>query len=679
MQRSDRGRWVSTWITIFKLAPGVVRSIWICGAALLACGSAAQNPSAPARNPPATTQAQSVQIDPMRVEVHRDVMISMRDGIQLATDIYLPKEITKRSAERRYPVILTRTPYDKLYVESPLGWIKEAVIRGYVVVAQDVRGTHASQGMLRPLADDGWGERRDGTDTLAWIARQPWSNGRVGTTGMSYSGAMQLLLALSEPTGLVTSFVEAPAVNPFTDSFVYTDGAFALGTALPWSIGVAPDVATHLPPPEGATVLDELKSAPNLASSDNLRKILEQGSLRAVPGVRTLPFWQDWLDHWDDPAFFSNSDVHDRLQDISVPLFLFGGWYDLFLRNTYQIYSGVTAHAKSTIARTNTRMLIGPWPHIFCAECVQLPNARVDDAAYSLAWMDRWLKGTPNAAFDYPVILYVMGENRWRAEETWPLRDAVLTSYYLHSGGGANSSDGDGSLSAAPPMGEPSDHFTYDPARPVQSLRGHTLYGGRVDQTSVEKRTDVLVYSTGPLTQEIEVTGEIKVSLYAASSATDTDWDVKLVDVYPDGKAYNLTSGVVRARYRHSRSAPMALVPGAVENYSIDLWATSNVFKKGHRIRVEIASSDFPNIDLNPNAFIDLTRSSQKDYVVARQTVFHDGAHPSRIELPVVGKEHHRRWIATPFQSSAPMRGYVSVQQDWNARPRIVPDNMSAH
>src|ERR1700722_15360631 len=227
MRRSDRGRWVSTWITISKLAPGVVRSIWVCGAALLACGSAAQNSSAPARNRLATSQAQSEQIGPTRVEVPRDVMISMRDGIQLATDIYLPKGIEKRGAERRYLVILTRTPYDKLYVESPLGWIKEAVTRGYAVVAQDVRGTHASQGTLRPLADDGWGERRDGVDTLAWIARQPWSNGRVGTTGMSYSGAMQLLLALSEPKDLVTSFVEAPAVNPFTDSFVYTRCGFA--------------------------------------------------------------------------------------------------------------------------------------------------------------------------------------------------------------------------------------------------------------------------------------------------------------------------------------------------------------------------------------------------------------------------------------------------------------------
>jgi uncharacterized protein len=649
------------------------KTAWVCIATLLACASAAQSSSEPVRDHLATTQAESVQIDPMQVEVSRDVMVPMRDGTALATDIYLPKESANAKAKPRYPAILARTPYDKLYSESPLGWIKEAVTRGYAVVVQDVRGTHASHGTLLPLTDDGWGMRQDGVDTLAWISKQPWSDGRVGTTGMSYGGATQLLLALAEPKGLVTSFVEAPAVNPFTDSFVYIDGTLALGTALPWSIGVAPDVATHLPASLGAAVLDELKSVPNFASSDDVHKILEQGSLRGVPGVRVMPFWQDWLDHWDDPAFFSDSDVHNRLQDIPVPLFLFGGWYDLFLRNTYQIYSGVTTQAKSTVARTNTRMLIGPWPHIFCEECVKLPNARVDDTAYSLAWMDRWLKGTPNVIFDFPVILYVMGENRWRAEKAWPLRDAVLTSYYLHGEGGANSSDGDGSLSSARPTREPTDHFTYDPARPVQSLRGHTLYGGRVDQTSVEKRPDVLVYSTGPLTREIEVTGEIKVSLYAASSATDTDWDVKLVDVYPDGKAYNLTSGVVRARYRSSRTVPAALVPGAVENYSIDLWATSNVFKKGHRIRVEIASSDFPNIDLNPNAFIDLTRSSQKDYVVARQTVFHDGAHPSRIELPVVGKEHFRHWIGTPFQTIAPTRGYVSVQQDWSARPRIVP------
>src|ERR1700691_2556936 len=205
----------------------------------------------------------------MQVEVSRDVMVPMRDGTALATDIYLPKESANAKAKPRYPAILARTPYDKLYSESPLGWIKEAVTRGYAVVVQDVRGTHASHGTLLPLTDDGWGMRQDGVDTLAWISKQPWSDGRVGTTGMSYGGATQLLLALAEPKGLVTSFVEAPAVNPFTDSFVYIDGTLALGTALPWSIGVAPDVATHLPASLGAAVLDELKSVPNFASSDD--------------------------------------------------------------------------------------------------------------------------------------------------------------------------------------------------------------------------------------------------------------------------------------------------------------------------------------------------------------------------------------------------------------------------
>src|ERR1700733_1297859 len=233
--------------TIRSWKPSAVPSAGFCIATLLACASAAQNPGEPIRGRLATLQAKSVQIDPRQVEVRRDVMIPTRDGTALATDIYLPKEPANAKVKPRRPAILARTPYDKLYSESPLGWVKEAVSRGYAVIVQDVRGTHASHGTLAPLTDDGWGIRQDGVDTLAWISKQPWSDGRVGTTGMSYGGATQLLLALARPKGLVAGFVEAPAVNQFTDYFVYIDGAFALGAALPWSIGVAPDVETHLP------------------------------------------------------------------------------------------------------------------------------------------------------------------------------------------------------------------------------------------------------------------------------------------------------------------------------------------------------------------------------------------------------------------------------------------------
>ncbi len=603
-------------------------------------------------------------------------MVPMRDGVQLAADVYLPSKDGLAAVPGRFPVILSRTPYDKEArdFDPPYGWVRDSVHHGYAAVIQDVRGTHASGGAFNPIMDEGWGEHQDGVDTAAWLVRQPWSDGHVGTSGMSYMGATQVMLALTHPPGYVTGFIEVPAVNQFTESFLFVGGAFNLGATLPWAMMMSRDAAAHLPSPQRAAVLDDLASIPDL-DWDGKAAIRElQGhSLRDVKAVRHLPFWQGWLDHQDDPWYFRDNDIHDRLQDVATPLFLWGGWYDLFLRQVTAIYEGVTREAHDPAVRANTRMLIGPWPHDYCAECDKLPNADVDDSAYQTAWMDRWFKGTPNPLLDYPVVLYVMGENRWRAENTWPLTDAKLTSYYLHSKGGANSVRGNGLLSAVAPTAEAADRFTYDPRHPVESHMGRSLIGGRVDQSSVEGRTDVLIYSTPRLTQDVEVTGEIKATLYAASSATDTDWHVKLVDVYPDGRAYNLADGIVRARYRHSRTAPQPLVPNAIESYEIDLWATSNVFKKGHRIRIEVASSDFWNVDRNPNAYIDLTRATERDFVIARQTIYHDALHPSRIDLPIVPTARPRNWIATPFSAAGTGRGYNKGVDEPHLPPRELP------
>jgi uncharacterized protein len=650
-----------------------VRGISICIGMLVVCTLHGQESFLP--DPPNFAQAlaASIQIDPKHVEVHRDVMIPMRDGVRLAADVYLPMGALASVVATRYPVILARTPYNKLYGETPRGWVKDALSHGYGVVVQDVRGTYASEGALRPLEEDD-GAHHDGVDTLAWIIKQTWSDGRVGTTGMSYLGATQLQLAMSKPKGLVASFVEAPAVNKFTDIW-YVDGAFALGSAFAWALDKAPDIAAHLPDAQRAAVADDLRAITKLGSPDNAYPMIQRLSLRDAPGVSRLPFWSEWLRNADSAS--SIDDVHNRVDGIAVPVFLLGGWYDLFLRNTYQVYTSLTTREKDPLVRANSRMLIGPWPHIPCESCNNLPGSRVNDAAYFIAWMDRWFKGTPNSIFDYPVILYVMGENRWRGENGWPLQGTQLTSYYLHSRVGANSTKGDGLLSPERASVEPPDHFAYDPSHPVPSVRGHVLYGGRADQSAVEQRDDVLIYSTEPLRRDVEVTGEIKASLYAASSATDTDWHVKLVDVYPDGKAYNLTSGLVRARYRRSRTVPAPLHPNEIENYEIDMWATSNVFKKGHRIRIEIASSDFPNFDLNPNRYVDLSGATEKDYVLARQTIYHDADHPSQIELPVIPPDRPRQWIATPFSTSSPAHGYVSVREAWGKRPPIDPSRVT--
>jgi putative CocE/NonD family hydrolase len=287
--------------------------------------------------------------------------------------------------------------------------------------------------------------------------------------------------------------------------------------------------------------------------------------------------------------------------------------------------------------------------------------------------MNRWFRGSTNKVFDYPVILYVMGANRWRAENAWPVPGSVVTPYYLHSLGGANSMRGDGSLSTLRPTAEPWDQYDYDPRLPAPSLHGRSLFGGRAPQNSVEERSDVLIFSTERLRSDVEITGEIRATIFAASSATDTDWHVKLVDVYPDGTAYNLTSGVIRARYRQSRTQPSPLKPYSIESYEIDLWGTSNVFKKGHKIRIEIASSDYPNFDRNPNIYGDLSGVSEKDFQIANQRIFHDDAHPSRIDLPVIPANRPRHWIPTPFPAHDATRGYVSVEEDWDLRPPTTP------
>jgi len=298
---------------------------------------------------------------------------------------------------------------------------------------------------------------------------------------------------------------------------------------------------------------------------------------------------------------------------------------------------------------------VGPWGHGMCPKgsgCVSFPNGAtdsiptVDNDAYSLAMFDRWLKGKSSPLLESPVLIYVMGENRWRAESSWPLDGTVMTRYFLRSGGNANTAAGDGRLSLEASTSEPADHYEYDPHDPVPSRCSPAAQlGGMCDQTEVEARKDVLVFTTDRLEEDVEVTGEWTVNLYASSSAEDTDWFVKLVDVHPDGKAYNLGNGFVRARYWNSRTDPQRLTPGAIENHTITTWATSNVFKKGHKIRLEVTSSDFPWVDRNPNAFVDLSRATEADFKVARQTIYHDAAHPSSVDLPVIPASRARRWV----------------------------------
>jgi len=321
-------------------------------------------------------------------------------------------------------------------------------------------------------------------------------------------------------------------------------------------------------------------------------------------------------------------------------------WYDIFLHGGLANFCGLRRHAMTETVRAAQKLLIGPWAHLFpytspsstgTGDIDFGPAALIDLHETQLRWFDHWLKGIDTGLLDEPPVkIFVMGENRWRDEREWPLARTRYTPYYLHSRGRANSASGDGTLSHELPRDERADQVVYDPDDPVPTHGGNTLIiaMGVQDQRPVEARDDVLVYTSTMMSDALEVTGPIAVTLYAASSAPDTDFTAKLVDVRPDGYAQNLADGIVRARYRDSRVAPAPLTPGAVSTFTIDLWATSHVFLPGHRIRVEISSSNFPRFDRNLNTGDDPATGTRRQ--TARQTIFHDPRYPSHITLPII-------------------------------------------
>ncbi len=331
-----------------------------------------------------------------------------------------------------------------------------------------------------------------------------------------------------------------------------------------------------------------------------------------------------------------------RYAEVTVPALNIGGWYDIFSKATIDLVNRVHAASRDHAVRRNQFVIMGPWTHGFGARKVgELDfgaEAALNVGDFQLRWFEYWLKGRETGVQDWPAFyLFVMGANRWRGENEWPLKRTRFTSYYLHSSGHANSVKGDGSLNTNQPDEEKPDLFTYDPNDPVPTVGGNNLVGataGPVDQSKVEAREDVLIYASSPLDQDLEVTGPVKLLLWASSSAKDTDFTAKLVDVHPDGKAYNLCDGILRGRFRNGPDKPLLLEPGKTERFEIDLWVTSNVFLRGHRVRVEVSSSNFPRFDRNPNtghAF-----GSDAELVTAKQTILHDRDHPTHLLLPVI-------------------------------------------
>ena len=567
--------------------------------------------------------------EPCAVTIEHGVVAKMRDGTVLRADIYRPTTAGK------FPVILKRTPYDKHNVDAADFGVKGAS-RGYVVINQDVRGRYTSDGEWYPFLH----ESNDGYDTVEWAAALPYSNGKVGMYGGSYVGATQMLAAIARPPHLAGICPVVTASN-YHDGWTYQGGAFEQWFNESWTSGLAQDtlnrsVRSHTNAMNGIWTLPltgyPLFEVPQRTSdSDGLRSL--------------APYFLDWLAHPDYDDYWKRWSIEDHYSDVAIPSLTVAAWYDIFLGGSLNNYVGVKLHGENEAARNGQRLLVTIGGHAGSGRKVGDLDfgsaAEFNEDEITLAWYDYLFKNVTNDfASPRPVRIFVMGANQWRDEDDWPLARAHNARYFLHSRGKANSTLGDGSLATAAPHSEDPDQYVYDPANPAPTIGGplccdaeHLAPGPR-DQRVVEARTDVLVYSTPPLAQDLEITGPIQLELFAKSSAVDTDFTAKLVDVWPNGFAQNLTEGIVRARYRSSQEKPELMNPGEIYKFTVDLWSTANVFLKGHRLRLEISSSNFPRFDRNLNTGQEAGIAGKP--VPATNTVYHDIGHPSALILPIV-------------------------------------------
>ena len=543
-----------------------------------------------------------------------------RDSVVLRADIYRP------GSGGKFPVIVERTPYDKR-AEVELG--KKAAGKGYVFVVQDVRGRWASDGEWYPLKH----ESNDGYDCIEWAAALPYSNGKVGMWGGSYVGATQMLAAISAPPHLAGIMPHVTASNCHEHWF-YQGGAFAQLLNQAWSTALSINTLERRVARDAQPSHWDMKRPP-----------ADYPMLEVGPAVGLADYYYEWLAHPGYDDYWKQWSIEEHFGRINVPALHIGGWYDVFQDGTVRNYLGIKSKGGSEAARKGQRLVMiagghaGPGPKI--GEVDFGKDAVLDIWALGFRWYDYLLKGIENGmAGEKPVRIFVMGKNVWRDEDDWPLARAAETRYYLHSGGSANTLAGDGVLSTTLPGTETADKYVYDPEDPVPT-HGGPAFGdshwtpGPFDQRVVESRRDVLVYTTPAFTHDMEVTGPVTLELYISSSGVDTDFTGKLVDVSPDGFAQNLTEGILRARYRNSRENPALMNPGQIYKLTIGLCSTSNVFLAGHRLRVEVSSSNFPRFDRNLNTGAG-SGSSSTHAEKAANVVYHDRDHASALIVPFV-------------------------------------------
>lgn len=552
----------------------------------------------------------------------------MRDGVHLATDIWLPSTTPA-------PVLLWRTPYDKNSVsEVPMVMTKgEIVDAGYVLIWQDVRARYRSEGEnFQPFV----AEAQDGVDTIAWIREQLWSNGRVGMYGGSYMGCVQWLAASSAPEGLLAIIPHFASCDPYQAPWYSDGGAMSWHTVYCWSM-------TNAKPDPNVSIWTILKRQQEVAQLIDKLPMSDHEVLQ-----KHAAWWKPWMSHTArDDTWQRLAVAAEHPEQITTPALNVAGWFDLYMSETIKAFRVMRSKACSETARHGQYLFIGPWDHI--NQTGKYPDLEFGPTAVDTAsgihelqmeFFDRYIRGNKSALDkQLPVHIFVMGINIWRSEPEWPLPDTQYMDLYLDSGGHAATRSGDGLLRAELPHISIADTYTYDPAEPTPSVGGRLLTMdpkecGPRDQSLIEDRPDVLCFTTPPFETPLEVTGDISLILYITSSALDTDFTGKLVDVHPDGRAIYLTDGILRARYRNSLATPEMLEPGKVYKLRLDLAATSNVFLAGHRIRLEVSSSNFPRFDRNSNTGGDIVNETK--FAVAHNQVLHGPEHPSKLVLPVI-------------------------------------------
>lgn len=564
------------------------------------------------------TLAAEPQAGALKVVVEENVPAAMRDGVILRANVCRPDR------GGPYPVLVTRTPYGKgkgfaRYVQA-----------GYIVVCQDARGRYASDGTYESFLRFQTHDAEDGYDTVQWAARLPNSTGKVGTFGTSYCAFYQWRLAPLRPPALV-------AMSAHSIPGRYTDlegpGTIRPGRRLRWWLStMGPDIRRR-----AAGAGTKALTRPDAEEIEKWLWFVPWLQLPPMVFEHETEAMHDWLNH----PHLDPWKLDEGCREIAVPNFDVIGWHD-HCNGDALLYRSMAATAKTEIARTKTRILIGPWGHSTLGkrrfDNIDFgPEAQVDLVAEDIRWFDFWLQGkTTGIDQEPPVRIFVMGDNRWRGEPEWPLSRARTETVYLTSGGQANTPAGNGQLVAQSPEAGGSDQYVYDPRHPVPTLFAKGAFTAVADQRRLADRQDILVYQSEPLQERLEVTGNPTVELYAASSAPDTDWFVRLIDVEPDGLARDLCMGMVRARYREGLDNPKLLPPGEVVKYTIRLGPTSNAFLPGHRIRLDVTSSDFPNYDRNHNTAAD--QNADAELVPATQTVHHGGARASCVRLPVIGQ-----------------------------------------